>query len=179
MKKICCFLRGVNVKGTSMKMADLKTAFEKMGFTDISTIQASGNVIFDASDNLGKEELKQAIEKQLSSYFQYDANVFLRERREIEELLSTAKALTVPGDCHLYSLICDNKEILEELKALFLETPHEPLEEYIVTETDAFWTVPKGSTLSSEFGSKVLGKKRYKSYLTSRNINTIEKIYKA
>ncbi len=160
-------------------MADLKTAFKKIGFTDISTIQASGNVIFDTPDNLGKEELKQAIEKHLSNYFQYDANVFLREKGEIEELLSTGKTLTIPGDCHLYSLICDNKEILEELKALFLETPHEPLEDYFITETDAFWTVPKGSTLSSEFGSKVLGKKRYKSYLTSRNINTIEKIYKA
>ncbi len=160
-------------------MADLKTAFEKMGFTNISTIQASGNVIFDSSENKNKEELKNVIEESLSSYFQYDANVFLRNKEEIEELLNTGKSLAVPEDCHLYSLICDSKEALDELKDLFVQTAHEPMEEYSAAEADAFWIVPKGSTLSSEFGSKVLGKKRYKSLLTSRNINTIEKVYKA
>ena len=40
-----------------------------------------------------------------------------------------------------------------------------------------YWTVSKGNTLDSSFG-KVLGKKALKEKLTSRNLNTIEKIIK-
>ena len=38
-----------------------------------------------------------------------------------------------------------------------------------------YWKAPKGETLNSDFG-KILGKKHLKSQMTSRNINTIEKI---
>src|SRR5512143_3016236 len=33
---------------TNAKMADLKKAFEAAGFTDVSTVLSSGNVLFDA-----------------------------------------------------------------------------------------------------------------------------------
>lgn len=46
------FLRGVNVGGHKpVKMADLKAAFEGMGFADVRTVQASGNVVFDADNS--------------------------------------------------------------------------------------------------------------------------------
>jgi hypothetical protein len=44
-------------------------------------------------------------------------------------------------------------------------------------KTDLLWIVAKGETLSSDFGSMVLGNKKYKEKLTSRNINTIERIF--
>lgn len=53
------------------------------------------------------------------------------------------------------------------------------VQKLMILECGVFWIVPKGATLSSNFGSKVLGNKKYKSRLTSRNINTIQKIYKA
>ena len=40
-----------------------------------------------------------------------------------------------------------------------------------------YWQVPKGNTLDSTFG-KVLGKKSLKDQMTSRNVNTFEKILK-
>ncbi len=43
------FLRGINVGGTSViKMAELRKAFESLGFTQVKTVLASGNVIFEA-----------------------------------------------------------------------------------------------------------------------------------
>lgn len=175
----CAILRGINVKGTSMKMNDLSDAFSKMGFQNIKTILATGNVIFDSEKEFEKEELKHFIEEGLSSRFQYDAHIFLRETREIEELLKESNSIPVPKDCHLYALFCDSDEMLTELTKLFDGVAHEPMEQFIVIANHAFWIVPKGSTLSSEFGAKVLGKKQYKSILTSRNKNTIEKIYNA
>ena len=42
------FVRGINVGGKTVKMAELKKMFESLGFSGVSTYKASGNVIFDA-----------------------------------------------------------------------------------------------------------------------------------
>ena len=42
------FLRGINVGGHALiKMADLKKAFAEMGFANVHTLLASGNVLFE------------------------------------------------------------------------------------------------------------------------------------
>jgi uncharacterized protein (DUF1697 family) len=46
MRRYAAFLRGVSP--TNAKMADLKSAFESAGFTDVKTILSSGNVVFSA-----------------------------------------------------------------------------------------------------------------------------------
>ena len=47
--RYCAFLRGINVGGTKLKMADLKKEFEAAGFTDVITVLATGNVIFSSA----------------------------------------------------------------------------------------------------------------------------------
>lgn len=64
MKKhtqFCAFLRGVNVKGTTMKMAEVCAVFEKAGMKDVSFVLASGNILFSSDKN--KDELKTVLEK--------------------------------------------------------------------------------------------------------------------
>jgi uncharacterized protein (DUF1697 family) len=183
--RYCAFLRGVNVKGTTMKMDRLAASFSEMGFENIKTIQASGNVLFSNTHNKSQEELKCMIEEELSRYFDYEANVFIRNKEEIEEILTASSKIPTPEECHHYILLCDKKEYMEEIKAVFKElSPTLPEQFYTVssegkTLPEAVWIVPKGSTLSSEFGSKVLGSKKYKSIFTSRNRNTLEKVSKS
>lgn len=177
--KFCAFLRGVNVKGTAMKMDKLKEAFKEMGFENCKTILATGNVIFVCDNSLTGGELRAFIEQKLSSFFDYDANVFIRSAKEVTNMVTAGNTISHSEDNHLYVLISDEKELLLELRELFNKVVHEPGEEFIVEADTAFWTVPKGSTLSSEFGSKVLGSKKYKSALTSRNQNTMEKVLAA
>jgi uncharacterized protein (DUF1697 family) len=48
-------LRGINVGGKSIvKMADLRTAFEDFGYTNVETYIQSGNVVFDSSARSAK-----------------------------------------------------------------------------------------------------------------------------
>ena len=47
MPRYAAFLRGV--MPTNAKMPDLKKAFEAAGFTDVSTLLSSGNLVFTAS----------------------------------------------------------------------------------------------------------------------------------
>ena len=56
------FLRGINVGGhVLIKMADLKKAFEMMGFENVRTILASGNVVFEY-DQTDKKALTKKVE---------------------------------------------------------------------------------------------------------------------
>jgi uncharacterized protein (DUF1697 family) len=179
-EKYCAFLRGVNVNGISIKMKDLQAAFVEMGFTDVQTILATGNVVFTIPERMSYgQDLNSFIEKELSRQFQYEAHVFLRSGEEIQKVIIAAQATCVPKECHNYLLLLDDNELLMELRVLFDSLPHLPEELLMLFECGAFWIVPVGSTLASEFGSKVLGSKKFKSILTSRNMNTILKIGKA
>jgi uncharacterized protein (DUF1697 family) len=68
MKKYCAFLRGVNVKGTNMKMTDVCKVFADAGMKNVSSVLASGNILFQSNKNaddlkniLGKKFLKDKI----------------------------------------------------------------------------------------------------------------------
>lgn len=177
-ERLCVFLRGVNVNGVKMKMDDLKKSFDSMSFSGARTILATGNVIITAkTDDL--TVLKNDIERNLSAHFSYDAHVFLRTEAALQSVLASASAINIPQGCHLYYLICDDKDVIGALGRLFEDLPHQANEAYIPIEHGAFWMVPIGATLDSAFGNKALGAKKYKTALTSRNINTIEKITRA
>ncbi|QNK39838.1 DUF1697 domain-containing protein [Caproicibacter fermentans] len=168
------FLRGINVSGNKIKMDDLKEAFAGMGFTGARTVLNTGNVVFMAEQSM--QEVKPLIENRLKVTLGYDAPVYLRSVSELETLQDVTRTLSVPEDCHLYLLLCDSAALPKELDMLFTTTPHSENEQFHPAAGDAFWIVPKGQTLSSPFGAKVLGAKRHQNRLTSRNWNTIEKV---
>ncbi len=173
------FLRGINVGGIKIKMADLKEAFFGMGFPDVQTLLASGNVIATApKEGQSRQALTSSIEHGLSERFGYEAHVLLRDRDEVAAVITAAQAISVPSDSHQYILFCDSPDLPIELRSLFESLAHEAGEQFFLAGQEAIWIVPKGATLASDFGSKVLGNKQYKSRLTSRNINTVEKVLK-
>ncbi len=179
-EKYCVFLRGINVNGINIKMSALKETFCKMGFQDVKTILATGNVIIFLSEcNSCRQKLKSFIEEELSKCFHYDAHVIILNNKEIYEICAAAQTIDVPEGFHNYCLLYDDKELSPELKNLFDSVSHMPNEKLVILEAGTFWIVSKGDTLKSYFGSKVLGNKKYKNLLTSRNINTVQKVYKS
>ncbi|HYO89335.1 MAG TPA: DUF1697 domain-containing protein [Candidatus Limnocylindrales bacterium] len=177
---VAVFLRGINVGGVRIKMDVLKTVFVEMGFTSVQTLLATGNVIAaPPDDHPAIPQLTARIELGLSETFGYEAHVIIRSRAQIATILAGARAVAVPDDAHLYVLLCDDQALPAELHMLFDNLPHMTQEQFTLVEHDAFWIVPKGSTLESGFGNKVLGSKKYRSRLTSRNINTVQKVHEA
>jgi uncharacterized protein (DUF1697 family) len=68
-------LRGINVGGNNIiKMVDLKRSFEAMGFSEVETYIASGNVIF-ATKPAKKPALVKIIEAGLDHDFGYESRV--------------------------------------------------------------------------------------------------------
>lgn len=169
--KYCAFLRGVNVKGTAMKMADVCNVFEKSGLRNIMPVLATGNIIFTSDKN--REELKEILEKAMSEYFNYDAFLFIKNENEVSQILNN-NPFPKSDDSHIYVFITSENMaglLLEE----FSKAEKSDNEKAEIVDQTFFWQVEKGHTLASEFG-KILGKKAFKDKITSRNINTFERI---
>ena len=174
-EKYCVFLRGINVNGIKIKMQDLIDFFIKLGFIEVKTILATGNIIISIDEAMKNINMKEYIETELSKAFSYDAHVIIRSMSELEEIYMEARKTELPEENHLFVLLFDSEEVVMEVGTLF-DTIHSPSERLIPLRRDMLWIVAKGETLKSEFGSKILGNKKYKDKLTSRNFNTIKKI---
>lgn len=80
------FLRGVNLGRRQMKMAELRDICAALGFGNIKTILASGNVRFDAS---GKPaSIRKKLEHGLKDHFDFEVGVILRTAAEIEAAIA-------------------------------------------------------------------------------------------
>ncbi len=85
MQNYICLLRGINVSGQKkIKMAELKSAFETRGFTDVVTYIQSGNVIFKPAEG-SVEQLEQAIQNMLNEHFGFDIDVIVLTHKELSE----------------------------------------------------------------------------------------------
>jgi uncharacterized protein (DUF1697 family) len=83
-------LRGVNVGGKNLvKMADLRAAFEEMGFADVATYIQSGNVLFRAPHQK-RDELADRIEKELSRRFRSQLRVVLLTEAQLRAVVADA-----------------------------------------------------------------------------------------
>ena len=85
MSRHAAFLRGVNLGKRTVKSAELKAAFEAMGFTGVKTLLASGNVLFDASSARG---LKQKIETGLEAAFGFPIPIVLRSLDDLKAMVA-------------------------------------------------------------------------------------------
>lgn len=171
--KYCAFLRGVNVNGTNMKMAEACEVFKNEGMQDVISVLASGNIIFFSDKSV--QDLKIILEKAMSEHFNYEAFLFLKSKEEIDNFLSS-NPFDKSEDLHVYTFI-GNKDLENILMKEFETASKTENEDAKIVNGNFYWQVPKGNTLDSTFG-KILGKKSMKDQFTSRNINTFEKILK-
>jgi len=97
------FLRGINVGGhRQIKMTDLARMFSDMGFGDVRTVIASGNVVF-SSDESDVARLTSRIEKGLETGLGYPVDVMLRTVEWLRELIARDPFKAVEGeDGHRY-----------------------------------------------------------------------------
>jgi uncharacterized protein (DUF1697 family) len=171
--KYCAFLRGVNVKGTNMKMADVCQVFRDAGVKEVSSVIASGNIVFSSDKNV--EELKLMLEKAMSTYFSYDAFLFIKSKDDVVYYWNNVP-FDKSSEFHIYAFV--GQVGLESLLMTeFQKATHVENEKGAIVNHTFYWQVPKGSTFDSTFG-KILGRKSLKDQFTSRNINTFEKVLK-
>ncbi|OBA82069.1 pyridoxamine 5-phosphate oxidase [Mycobacterium sp. 1164966.3] len=169
MTTYAAFLRGVNVGGVNLKMAEVKAALTDAGFSDVRTILATGNVLLKSSARVAT--VRKKAEAALRERFGYDAWVLAYD---IDTVRAIDKAYPFERDrdgYQSYVTFVTDAKILDELA----ELEAGPKEKISRGEGVIYWQVPKGSTLDSTIG-KTMGKPRYKSSTTTRNLRTLAKV---
>lgn len=162
------FLRGINVGGRVVKMADLKVCFEKAGFKEVKTLLQSGNVIFETSES----DLKDKIETILTRTFDYPAKVQVLKIEQLKGLIDSYPFGEAGSDQHDYVIFMENgleNELVKESYKLARG------EKVAAGRSVVYWRVDKGLTLKSDF-AKQLAKAKYKVFNTNRNLRTLRKI---
>jgi len=86
MRRTFAFLRAINVGGHTVTMGRLKELFEALGLTGVETFLASGNIIFEGSDER-EGGLQGRIEDHLRHALGYEVTTFLRTQRELAALV--------------------------------------------------------------------------------------------
>ncbi|MFZ2323765.1 MAG: DUF1697 domain-containing protein [Ignavibacteriaceae bacterium] len=174
MPKHIAFLKAINVGGHTVKMDDLKTLFVKMGFTNVETFIASGNVFFETkAKNI--DSIKQKIEQGLEKALGYKVAAFIKTQKELREIADykpfKESELNTKGNS-LYIAFLDNtpSELLQK-KVLEFSTGYDEFHFY---KKEMYWLSRKKFS-ESEFSGKIL-EKTLNIETTIRNSTTIKKI---
>src|SRR5436305_8675709 len=85
MPKYAAFLRAINIGGRRITNDDLRTGFERLGFSEVAVWRASGNVIFE-TDARSSARLSARIDEGLSEAFGYEVVTFLRTAGEVRAI---------------------------------------------------------------------------------------------
>lgn len=171
MTRYAAFLRGVNVGGVNLKMADVAEALRDAGFDNVRTILASGNVVLDARGSVAAVRTKA--EAALRERFGYDAWVLAYRLDTVAAIAAGYPFEPEVDGHHSYVTFVSDPSVLDELAALADEAG--PQEKIARGDGVLYWQIPKSMTLDSTVG-KTMGKKRYKSSTTTRNLRTLDKV---
>ena len=174
MPKYIAFLRAINVGGHTVKMDHLKSLFEEMGFSNVETFIASGNVIFDTpSKNAASVEKK--IEKHLLQSLGYEVTTFLRTTADLEKIIKykpfSDRDLDATGQT-LYVGFLTGSPAKEAFAAL-LEAKT-LVDDFHVFGNELYWVC------SGKFSESLVSKGKLEKFLqmptTIRNTNTIRRL---
>ena len=168
-------LRGINVGGINIKMADLARVFGDLGFQGVKTVLASGNVLFD-SPSTDIPTLKKQIESSLAREFGYEAWVFVLDIPTLQAIVDNYPFEREREGWHAYAMVASEPEILEELSTAAAQLDAS-VERVAAGDGVLYWEVEKGQTVKSAFGRNT-GKPKFKAFTTTRNLNTLYKLLK-
>jgi len=166
-------LRGINVGGkTLIKMADLKTSFEDLGFGEVSTYIASGNVLFETGED-DAAKLATKIEGAVEQRFKLAVKVVVLDRKAYARIV---KAIPKPwiGDGTVRANVAfvrpgtDAKAVVGELE------PDPAIEQVKAVDGAILWATRRDS-LNRSAMRKLIAGAAYKE-LTVRNLNTTLKV---
>jgi uncharacterized protein (DUF1697 family) len=173
MKKYIAFLRAINVGGHNVKMDYLKSLFEEIGFSNVETFIASGNVIFETSKK-DRKKIEEEIEKHLFKSLGYEVVTFIRTFAELEEVnkyqaFSKSKYEKAKANCVGFIKNPLNKDSLKILNNFATE-----IDEFNSQKTEVYWICEKGQSESTFSGN--LFERKLKTKVTFRGVKTLQKL---
>jgi uncharacterized protein (DUF1697 family) len=174
MDRYVAFLRGMNLGKRRIKNEELRAHFEAMGFEEVATFRASGNVIFATPKREAEAKLATRVEAELDERLGYDVPVFLRSEKEMTAIASqkpfpAAKVKNSKGKLQV-SLLKKKPGAAAKKKVLALAGD----EDLLALEGRELYWLPSGGLLESDLDLKAIEKLLGAD--TRRTMGTIEQI---
>ena len=166
-------LRGINVGGNTMiRMTELKSSFESLGFKNVTTYINSGNLAFDSAKG-AEAKLVSKIETAIEKDFGMRIQIMVREQAAIRDILENNP---FEGDFESH----------KHMHVLFMKDtmPADKEAQLLEKQTDDEQFKVRGREIYSHMrlgvADSLLGKgfieKKLKVTITARNWRTVEKL---
>jgi uncharacterized protein (DUF1697 family) len=162
-------LRGINVGGKVLKMADLKQAVAGLGFDCVTTYLQSGNMVFKAA-RASNADLAGRIASAIQSHMAMDVKIMVRSGHEWDRVITGnpyPQAEDKPKTVHAF--ILDDQPGKDRIA--ILRAKEAGSEEWTIAGDALYLHTPDG------FGRSVLGnlvERTLKVPMTARNWNTVK-----
>lgn len=165
-------LRGINVGGNKkIRMAELKSLYESLGFSNVTTYVQSGNVVFDA-DSTDAVELITRIEAAIAERFGFDVTVLLRTADDLRRILDNNP---FPDAEAKYLHVLFLSATPAPGAAAALNVPVADGEDWLLAGQEVYLHYPNGSgrsKMTGAFFERVLGVAG-----SARNWNSVNALY--
>lgn len=174
MDRYVAFLRGMNLGNRRIKNPELAAEFEQLGFLEVATFRASGNVIFGVEGKESAAKLTGRIEAGLADGLGYDVPVYLRTIAEVAGVAShepfPAKAIAASKGKLQVQMLAKKPSAAATRKALALASDEDRL---AIAGRELYW-LPSGGISESDLDLKAIDKALGPG--TMRTMGTVEQI---
>ncbi len=167
MPTYVALVRGVNVGGRKLPMAELRASFEALGHADVRTYIQSGNVVFTAKTRSGAT-VRSEIERAINRDSQLNVTVLLRTPAELTSVMKRN-----PFGDDAYVTFLDEKPSAKHVAAID-PAPFVP-DEFAVDGREVFVRCPNGygrTKINNTFFERKLATRA-----TTRNWNTVKLLH--
>ena len=173
MTKYIAFLRAINVGGHNVKMERLREIFETMGFSNVETFIASGNVIFK-SNSKDVDKLVKKIESGLLEALGFEVATFIRSDSELAGIANYKPFSRSQMDSATALNVAFLSEPLDAKSKKLVMALESDIDDFHIHGREVYWMCLKKqseSNFSNNLLEKTLGMKS-----TIRGIKTVRKM---
>lgn len=170
-QRYVALLRAINVGGHVVKMDRLRAEFEALGFRDVTTFIASGNVLFESPLH-DTAALEQRVERRLEQSLGYAVATFLRRPHELGAAVAGDPFAQRDDTCTLHVGFLKaalSSETQDRLLAFRTD-----MDDFAVRGREAFWLCRTRISDSSISGAKL--ERALAMPITFRNVTTVRKL---
>lgn len=179
MAKYAAFLRGINVGGNKpVPMERLKKALESLGFQNVKTLLASGNVVFEAP-SMPAGALVKRIEKKLSETFDHEISTITRTAAKLQALADSEpfKGIRATPRTRLFVTFLPGKPTTS-LKIPY-ESPDKSFRILRLTGGEVCSVLTLGPQWAKNLRQMNILEKEFGKKITTRTWNTVVKVQQA
>jgi uncharacterized protein (DUF1697 family) len=171
MARFIAFLRAINVGGHVVRMGELRKILDSLGFVNVQTFIASGNLVFETK-GLKPSTLEKKIEQQLGEALGYEVATFVRTQKEVLEIAEYNPFAKADVEAAVMLNISFLAEPLDESSKKNLMALKSEYDDFHVHKREVYWLSRRkfSESIAPEV-SKILGKRS-----TSRGANTVKRI---